>query len=213
MQERGCCIDEWCFPTGTLWGEHKHLAGFDAQYTSKIEAFRALVDRAKLSALPLSAASGHREGTERPPGGQEAPPTSWELATQRRRAELGTSQAGSTSRVVDLASGSNGASQSATLTRPQRITLVADFPHLPGPDAREALCDLLVQLAQTAASPVVVLVTESGVLSQSQCPVWSATVSELRRRCSRAPDCRLCSAYPLLQLTIRRECREGWRTR
>ena len=126
MQEHGCTIEEWAFPTSTLWSEHKHLQSFDAQYTSKLDAFRALVDRSKLTALPFAPVVSTGDGPASQP----------RVASQRN------------------ATASASTSQTSNAEALQRVTVISDFPHLNGPDAREQLRELLVLLAHTAAHPV-----------------------------------------------------------
>jgi hypothetical protein len=170
LQEHGCSIDNWAFPTVTLWNEHKHLGALDTQYMSKVEAFRELVDRSKLNTLPLT-----RHLSNPPPANgalslSQSAGGAASMATQRSPSELQSSAAP----VVDAdqAAPPHTATGQAVAQNPP-ITIIADFPHLSGMEAREQLCDLLVLLAQSASKPVIVLLTESGaVLGRLAIDVW-----------------------------------------
>jgi hypothetical protein len=151
VQQKGCAVDEWSFPTGTLWNEHKHLGGFDLRYASKIDAFQDLVDRIKLGSLSLTSHAGASQQPIRSDHGAASNGTAGSL-TGASASSPGTSAPSSQQNLAAHCELSG-----------KRITLIADFPHVHGPDSREQMCSLLVVLAQSAPTPVVVLVTESGV--------------------------------------------------
>lgn len=148
-QEHNCELEEWKFPTTTLWAEHKHLGSDGPGYTSKMTAFQEIVDRAKLGSLNLSASTAGATPTSSAPSSQTQVPL-------QRAVRSG---------VVDLCGDEPPTqAQRAGASTSRRVRLLADFPHVSGPEACEQLRDLLVMLAQSVRTPIIVLITEAGAL-------------------------------------------------
>jgi hypothetical protein len=161
MQEHSCVLEEWTFPTTTLWSEHKHLGAQSPGYSSKMDAFREVVDRAKLKSLSLSSL---RRGSPLKGFLAGAP-----KAAQAKEAFGG---GGSQRASIDLSMEGDAHTQRDASKRTQqgapavhRVWVLSDFPHVNNPDSCEQLRELLTLLAHSVRTPLAVLVTEPGGLS------------------------------------------------
>jgi hypothetical protein len=124
-----------------------------------MDAFREVVDRAKLKSLSLSRLSEHNSLA-----------SSVLPVSQASQAKEGKGDAKSQAVGIDLTMDGDDNAQAARTKQTQqarpaasRIWVLSDFPHVNSPDSCEQLRELLTLLTQTIQSPLAVLVTEPGM--------------------------------------------------